>query len=124
MSQEKWNYNGLEFEADFEDVDFLEKYSNAMYKLSDDSKNLPKDGKDIDRIRNICKCYQEFFDRVFGPGTSQVLFENKQNLRLYEEAFISLVNLNEEANEKMNERRMSLQPKNRAQRRKSITIND
>lgn len=30
MSQEKWIYNGLELAADFEDVDFLEKYSDAM----------------------------------------------------------------------------------------------
>lgn len=124
MSQEKWIYNGLELAADFEDVDFLEKYSNAMYKLSDDSKSLPKDGKDIDRIKNICKCYQAFFDDVFGLGTSQALFGNKQNLRLYEEAFISLVNLNEKANEQMNARRMSLQPKNRAQRHKSLSIYD
>ena len=30
MSQGKWNYNGLELEADFEDVDFLEKYSKVI----------------------------------------------------------------------------------------------
>lgn len=124
MSQGKWNYNGLELEADFEDVDFLEKYSKAMYKLSDNSKNLPKDGKDIDRIKDICKCYQKFFDDVFDPDTSLALFGSKQNLRLYEEAFISLVNLNEKVNEQMNVRRMSLQPKNRAQHHKSFINND
>ena len=113
MSQGKWNYNGLELEADFEDVDFLEKYSKAMYKLSDSSKNLPKDGKDIDRIKD-----------VFGPATALALFGSKQNLRLYEEAFISLVNLNEKVNEQMNVRRMSLQPKNRAQHHKSFINND
>lgn len=119
MSQRKWEYNGLEFEADFEDVDFLEKYSKAMHKLSISCKTMPKDGNDLDRIKTLCNCYYEFFDDVFGGGTSITLFENKHNLRLYEEAFISLVNLNETANEQMLARRMSLQPKNRAQRRKN-----
>lgn len=53
----------------------------------------------------------QIFDSVFGKGTSQKLFKNKRNLRLYEEAFISLVNMNKKANEEMTLRRMSLQPK-------------
>lgn len=124
MSQAKWKYNEIEFNADFEDVDFLESYSKAMYELSDNCKNMPKDGRDMDRIKELCTCYQRFFDSVFGEGTAQKLFKNKRNLRLYEEAFISLVNMNEKANEEMTLRRMSLQPKNRAQRRKLSTIND
>lgn len=119
MSQRKWEYNGLEFEADFEDVNFLENYSKAMHKLSNSCKTMPKDGTDLDRIKTLCNYYYKFFDDVFGAGTSITLFESKQNLRLYEEAFISLVNLNEAANEQMLARRMSLQPKNRAQHRKN-----
>ncbi len=119
MSQRKWEYNGLEIEADFEDVNFLENYSKAIYKLSNSCKTMPKDGNDLDRIKMLCNYYNEFFDDVFGVGTSITLFGSKHNLRLYEEAFISLVNLNETANEQMMARRMSLQPKNRAQRRKN-----
>ncbi|MFQ8704848.1 MAG: DUF6673 family protein [Thomasclavelia sp.] len=124
MSQVKWKYNEIELNADFEDVDFLESYSKAMYELSDNCKDMPKDGRDMDRIKELCTCYHRFFDSVFGKGTSQKLFKNKRNLRLYEEAFISLVNMNKKANEEMTLRRMSLQPKNRAQRRKLSTIND
>lgn len=124
MSQIKWKYNGLEFYADFEDIDFLESYSKAMYELSDSCKNMPKDGRDMDRIKELCACYHNFFDNIFGEGTAVKLFKNKRNLRLYEEAFISLVAMNEKANEEMNVRRMSLQPKNRAQRRKLSGIND
>ena len=124
MSQVKWKYNEIELDADFEDIDFLESYSKAMYQLSDDCKYMPKDGSDMDRIKQLCTCYHEFFNNVFGDGTSQRLFKNKRNLRLYEEAFISLVNMNEKVNEEMTLRRVSLQPKNRAQRHKLSSKND
>uniref|UniRef100_UPI0024314457 hypothetical protein n=1 Tax=Thomasclavelia cocleata TaxID=69824 RepID=UPI0024314457 len=58
MSQRKWEYNGLEFEADFEDVNFLENYSKAMHKLSNSCKTMPKDGTDLERIKTLCYCIE------------------------------------------------------------------
>lgn len=119
MSLETWTYNEIELEADFEDVEFLEKYSQAMNRLSKRSKEMPKDGKDIDRIKNLCSCYHDFFDDAFGIGTAQDLFGNKLNLRRCEEAFISLVHQNEAVSQEIAKRRMAIKPKNRIQHRQN-----
>ena len=116
MNLETWTYNGIELEADFEDIEFLEKYSQAMNRLSTRSKEMTKDGKDIDQIKVLCSYYYDFFDDAFGVGTALELFGNKINLRKYEEAFISLVHQNEEVNQQVAKRRMAIKPKNRALR--------
>lgn len=102
---------------DFEDIDFLERYYNAYTKFNNRIKSIKKDGNVIDQLKKTCEYYRKFFDEIFGNGASNKIFGQKNNIRLYEETLITLINENTRVNERMAERRTFVQPKNRAQRR-------
>lgn len=102
---------------DFEDVDFLEKYHSAYIKFNNRIKSIKKDGDVIEKLKKTCKYYRNFFDEIFGNGASNKIFGDKNNIRLLEETLIALIEENERTYEQMAERRMKVQPKNRAQRR-------
>ena len=75
--------NGVEFDVDFTDADVLdliEKESKNVYdkaeKLREEKENLsPAEG-----IRQECKIVKDFFDNVFGEGTSEKIFKGKDSL--------------------------------------------
>lgn len=73
--------NGVELEFDLLDADMAESYENAYRKMQKDVANIPKNLSLAENIRKQCKLIFNFFDEVFGEGTSKNIFGNKTNLR-------------------------------------------
>ncbi|MBD5504593.1 MAG: AP endonuclease [Lachnospiraceae bacterium] len=83
------NILGVELEFDFFDADQLEAYERENQKVADDIKEPTQyEGKsNADCLRIQCRIVDNFFDNLFGAGTSQKLFNGKANLRDHMEAF-------------------------------------
>lgn len=83
------NILGVELEFDFLDADQLEVYERENEKVAKDIKD-PKqyEGKSTsDCLRIQCSIVDDFFDNLFGEGTSQKLFKGKANIRDHMKAF-------------------------------------
>lgn len=73
--------NNVEFDIDFTDADFIEKYDFAYEKLVKQSEELEtKELTPAEGIRQECKIVKDFLDYVLGEGTSQILFGEKNSL--------------------------------------------
>ena len=73
--------NDVELELDLMDADMAEKYEKAYRKMQKDVENIPKNLSLAESIRKQCKLIFNFFDEVFGEGTSKKIFGNRTNLR-------------------------------------------
>lgn len=73
--------NDVELELDLMDADMAEKYEKVYRKMQKDVANIPKNLSLAENIRKQCKLIFNFFDEVFGEGTSKKIFGNKTNLR-------------------------------------------
>ena len=98
--------NDVELEIDLLDADMAECYESAYRKMQKDVENIPKNLSLAESIRKQCKLIFNFFDEVFGEGTSKKIFGNRTNLReciKAVEALIDHVNKDtEEANKIIN----------------------
>lgn len=86
--------NGVEFNIDFTDADFIEKIENACKKVYEEAENLKQD-KQIslaEGIRQECKILKDFLDYVLGDGTSEKLFKGKDSLNECLKAFEDIIN--------------------------------
>ena len=76
--------NGVEFEIDFTDADVMELIDRESQIASQKAKELEKQNLDdlslAEGIRQECKIVKDFFDNVFGEGTSEKIFGNKDSL--------------------------------------------
>lgn len=73
--------NDVELELDLMDADMAEKYEKAYRKMQRDVANIPKNLSLAESIRKQCKLIFNFFNEVFGQGTSKNIFGNRTNLR-------------------------------------------
>lgn len=84
--------NNVELDIDFTDADTIETIEKGRKELIEKCNNL-----DIDKltpaegIRQECKIIKDFFDCVFGEGTSQKLFGEKNSYKLCFEAFEDII---------------------------------
>jgi hypothetical protein len=99
--------NGVEFEIDFTDADFIEKYD---YKLKDVEKQIEElrskknTLKPAEGIRQECKIIKEFLDYVLGDGTSEKIFGGKDSLNLCLKAFEDIIDNFDKQQQDMQER--------------------
>lgn len=91
MSQ--WNFNGYTLEVDFTDADFMDKFERAYDVMQNDFSNVQQVGRVSEVIRNQCKVFDSFFDRVFGKDTAQKMFKGKMSMELRVAACNSLYEL-------------------------------
>ena len=85
--------NGVEFNIDFTDADFIEKIENACKKVYEEAENLKQD-KQIplaEGIRQECKILKNFLDYVLGDGTSEKLFKGKDSLNQCLQAYEDII---------------------------------
>lgn len=113
------NILGMELEFDFFDADQLEIYEKENMRVVERVKEPTQyEGKSTaDSIRIQCTVINDFFDAVFGQGTSDKLFKGRNNLKDHMEAFGIM------ANEAMESRKdldavMDKYGSNRAERRR------
>lgn len=74
---------GKELEYDFFDADLLEKYEKENLRVKERIQEPTQyDGKTTaDSLRIQCGIVNDFFDEVFGNGTSEELFGGKNNIK-------------------------------------------
>lgn len=112
------NINGVTLELDLFDADVLESYQNLNQKVVAKVQDKTRyDGMSTpDAFREQCKIIDEFFDEMFGIGTSQKLFGGKANIMKHMEAFAVVSKEAETANIQMDALKNKYAP-NRVQRR-------
>ena len=85
--------NGVKFEIDFTDADFIEKIENASKNVFKEAEEL-KQNKELslaEGIRQECKILKNFLDYVLGDGTSEKLFKGKDSLKQCLQAFEDII---------------------------------
>lgn len=87
-----WEINGLSLELDLDDVDNMERYENAFEFMAKEEMEMPKDGRQSERIRAYCQLFHRLYDRIFGDGTSEQIFDGvKQSIKAYDEIYLSFL---------------------------------
>lgn len=80
---------GQELELDLFDADVMEVYEKSMdrvvYRAEERKKHTEM--SNAEGIREMCGIVKDFFDEVFGDGTSEKLFKGKDNLLVCMDAF-------------------------------------
>lgn len=85
------NVLGVELDLDVYDVDVFEKFEKEVTAVQR-RVNEPANGKtNAQKLRRHCAIVKEFFDNVFGPGTSEKLFHGKDNVKDCTEAYLSVI---------------------------------
>lgn len=90
MSQEiktAFQYNGAEYEFDVRDADDAEKFEEAIERMKDEEKDVPKTGKTSDIIRAQCKMLKNFFDLCLGEGAGVAICTEKSNIHTHYDAY-------------------------------------
>lgn len=97
--------NDVELEVNFLDADFMEKVENCCKKVAEQAEKSKKELKNLtfsEQIKGECKIIKDFFDEVFGEGTSDKIFEGKNDLKLCILAFQELINAKIKMQNEMN----------------------
>lgn len=111
MSQEKstiWQINDVSLEYDFEDIESVERYEKAFEAMLVDEKNLKKDGSISKLMMDYCDMYWHLFDRLFGEGTANKIFNGRKNVRICDEVYESFIQFAKEEIAKSNARRNAI----------------
>lgn len=98
--------NGVEFDIDFTDAEFIEKIETAskeVYEKADKLKQL-ENISIAEGIRQECMILKDFLDYVLGDGTSEKLFKGKNSLELCFKAFEDIIREKEKSYNEFNER--------------------
>lgn len=110
--------NGVELNIDFTDADFIEKIEEGRLKVDKEIEELQKNKNDLspaEGIRQECKIVKDFIDYVFGDGTSEKIFGNKNSLKMCVEIFEDIFNERDKQLNSLNQK-VSLYSPERLQR--------
>ena len=85
----KIEISGVELELNLLDADVVEEYERLTKKIVAIIQNKKDyEGKsNAEAMRYQCRCVDEFFDGLFGPGTSEELFPKKGDLAVRMDGF-------------------------------------
>ena len=85
----KIEISGVELELNLLDADVVEEYERLTKKIVARIQNKKAyEGKsNAEAMRYQCRCVDEFFDGLFGPGTSEELFPKKGDLAVRMDGF-------------------------------------
>ena len=115
-----WKINGLELELDMSDYETAVKYEEAFARMAKEEKERANDGNAADVIKSYAMLFYNLFDRLFGTGTSERLFDGKYNARRCDEVYEDFLGFVHKQNVETQTRRAELVNKyrpNRAARR-------
>ena len=89
--------NGVEFnDLDFTDADLVEAFDKGCEQVGKKVNELIKNKDNLspaEGIRQECKIVKDFFDYVFGDGTSEKLFKGKDSLSLCLKAYEDIIEI-------------------------------
>lgn len=117
MSQ-TWKIKNLEYEVDMGDVEFAERFETAVNNMDESDKACDKTGKASVILKKQCQIVHNFFDDVFGEGTSKEIFEGKYNYKDCVNAYYSLLDCADESTQELLEAQNNVKSK-RNKRRKA-----
>lgn len=87
-----WEINGLSLELDLGDADVAERYEKAFDEIENDKDLIPEDIKHSEKIRAYCKVFRNLYDRIFGEGTSDKIFEGvPTSIKASDEIYLSFL---------------------------------
>lgn len=116
-----WEINGVSLTLDLADADVLERYEDAFDELEKAGKQLPKDGRQSERIRALLAVYRQLFDDIFAANVSEQIFADQPNsVVVYEniiENFLAFVRDQRSEISKQSDARLNKYRPNRAQKR-------
>jgi len=93
----KWEINGLSLELDLDNADNMERYENAFELMAKEENEIPKDGRQTERIRAYCQLFHRLYDRIFGDGTSDQIFSGiPDSVKACDEIYLSFLNFVQE----------------------------
>ena len=84
---------GVELELDIYDVDVFEKFEQEVTAVKDKANDAHayKGMTNAQKLRRHCAIVKEFFDTVFGPGTSEKVFGEKNNIKDCTDAYLTVI---------------------------------
>lgn len=81
-----------ELEFDVADVEFIEKYEKGLEDMKAKDEELGKLESVASQMKAYCQAIFDYFDYLFGEGTSDKIFGGKYNVTLCDSAFDILIN--------------------------------
>lgn len=117
MSQ-KWKINDLELEYDIFELENSERYEKAFEQMSNDEKQIKRDGKMSEFIRSYCDMYYHLFENLFDKETADNLCK-RYNSNEWEQVYGSFLDYVQSQNNEAQKMRASIvnRSANRATRR-------
>lgn len=109
--------NGVELECDVLDVATLKTIKKESERVANIEKEIAPIQDEIEQIEAMCHIIFDFFNHIFGEGTSKKLFGDKVSLALCMDAFESFMKQKAEQEEAF-QKRAEKYSGNRSQRRK------
>ena len=87
------NVLGVELELDIYDVDVFEKFEHEVTEVARKANDAHayKGMTNAQKMRRHCAIVKEFFDNVFGPGTSENVFNGKDNIKDCTDAYLAVI---------------------------------
>lgn len=79
--------NGREYEFDMRDAADAAKYEDAIERLKEMEKAIPKDGRASDLLIAHCEMIRAFFDTCFGEGAGVMICGDKFNVSNHYDAY-------------------------------------
>lgn len=113
-----WKYNDIELEFDLGDIDSQKRYEEALDKMDEAEKKLPKTGKRSEISEAYCNMFFNLFDDLFGDGTGKRLLGENRNVRIAEECYFSFVEFVRAQADEMNRTRAKAIGNKQERRRK------
>ena len=109
------NVLGVDLEIDIYDVDVFEKFEKEVTEVKRKSDTTGKGKTTAQVLRRHCAIVKEFFDNVFGPGTSEELFHGKDNIKDCTDAYLKVISelslASNEFNDAVSEKRAEIEAK-------------
>ena len=111
----KVNVLGVDLEIDIYDVDVFEKFEKEVTDVKRKADEPSKGKTNAQVLRRHCAIVKEFFDNVFGQGTSEELFHGKDNIKDCTDAYLKVISAlslaSNEYNNAISEKRVAIEAK-------------
>lgn len=83
----------IEVDFSFTDADCIERLENATKKIKEKADIGEKEELSLsESIRRECEILNDFFDEIFGEGTTEKIFKGKKDIKEYMELFMDIMN--------------------------------
>ena len=112
----QWKFNTFETEIECTYADLMEKFEGCYEKMVEESEKVPKVGKVSEITRAQCKVFDDFYDRLFGNGTSGKMFLGKNSMDMRVKAANSLFDLRNSEQSRYNSMVNKYAPNRKARR--------